>query len=173
MDVFSFLLHGGSATTENAIPVRRWLFELVTHIFARWWCTVPLSCVNSQHLNSPPSLTAVASPHAIPTNTNEHCCLLKIQVELMILANSLASHSLAPVFRAPREKKLLESGTWRREGAILPSSKIPRAPPLFEVCVIITCSMVFNPLAGAALWGSGGNSGGTWDRFLNPGIRKT
>ena len=93
---FLFLFHGGSATTENAIPVRRWLFELVTHIFARWWCTVPLSCVNSQHLNSPPSLTAVASPHAIPTNTNEHCCLLKIHVEFMIRANSLASHSLAP-----------------------------------------------------------------------------
>ena len=72
MDVFFFLFHGGSATAENAIPVRRWLFELVTHIFARWWCTVPLSCVNSQHLNSPPSLTAVASPmqsQQIPMNT--------------------------------------------------------------------------------------------------------
>ena len=104
---------------------------------------------------------------------NEHCCLLKNQVEWMIRANSLASHSLDPVLRAPNEKKLLEFELWSREGAIFASCKIPRAPPGLEVWVIMTCSMCFKPRAGAALWGSGGNSSGIWARFLSPGILKT
>ena len=76
--------------------------------------------------------------HAVPTNTKEQSCLL--QVLWMILANSFMSHSRLPVFLAPREKKLLESDTWRREGAIFASFKIPLAPPGFDVWEIMTRS---------------------------------
>ena len=67
-----------------------------THILARWWCTVPSSFVSWQHLSSPPSLMAVASPHAVPRKTKEHCCLLRYHVLRMILANSFISHSRWP-----------------------------------------------------------------------------
>ena len=59
----------------------------------------------------------------------------------MILANSFISHSRWPVFLAPREKKLFESDTWSRDGAIFASFKIPLAPPGFDVWEIITCSI--------------------------------
>ena len=162
---------GGRAVTGNAMAVRIWLLVLVTHIFALWWCTVPPFFVRPQHACSPPSFTATAVPHAVPTNTKEHCCLLRNQVLWMILANSFMSHSRLPVFLAPREKKLFESDTWSRDGAILASFKIPLAPPGFDVWEIKTCSTASRFNAWFALCGAGGRWSATLARRLNPGIR--
>ena len=96
---------GGRAVTGNAMAVKIWLLVLVTHILALWWCTVPPFLVRSQHACSPPSFTATAVPHAVPTNTKEHCCLLRNQVLWMILANSFISHSRWPVFPGSQGKE--------------------------------------------------------------------
>ena len=162
---------GGRAVTGNAMAVRIWLLVLVTHILALWWWTVPPFFVRSQHACSPPSFTATAVPHAVPTNTKEHCSLLRNQVLWMILANSFMSHSRLPVFLAPREKKLFESDTWSRDGAILASFKIPLAPPGFDVWELITCSTASRFNAWFALCGAGGRWSATLALRLNPGIR--
>ena len=164
---------GGTAVTGKARPVKIWLFVLVTHILAFWWLTAPLSRVRSQHLCSPPSLTAVASPYAIPTKTKEHCCLLRYQVLWTFRANSFMSHSRWPASWPPGKRNCLKSDTWSRDGAIFASVKMPRAPPGFDVWVIIMCSIAGRPRAWFALWGAGGRSSAILARRRNPGILTT